>query len=864
MSIEELKRENAELKSANLKLQNQVKLMETIFHSLSEGVVATNLEGEFLVANPSATEMAGMGPVEGPPEEWGETYGTFYPDKTTPVSSTELPLYKAMQGETTDDVKLVLRNQNKPEGVFVSVSGRPLYDETGALVGGVIAMRDVTQLERVTNQLEATIHDLQTQNNLLDTVLNSISNGVIVANEEGEFLYFNPIAEEIVGVGATERDPQEWTNVYGTFYSDKVTPYPSTELPLYKAIQGEITDSIEIFIRNENRPNGVFISVGGRPLYDQSGSLIGGVVVFHDVTQLNSIKRQLETTVEDLQAQNALMDAIFNSISDGIIVADKDEKYVMFNETAKEMAGYNPQDVSIGQAPETFGLFEPDSQNLFPADELPLARSLRGEQADNVEMFIRNAQLPRGIEASISARPIYDEKGVVVGGVAVIRDITEHKVLERKLTVINDQLTDRSLLMESIFNSISDGVFVADETGTIIMANPRARQMADMLEIIIEADEWSEKYNFFYPDKVTPFPVDELPLMTAIQGKSTDNLELFVNNDKLPEGIHLNVSGRPLQNSDGNHVGGVVVFRDVTDKIKAEEALAQAFTQGRLEMVDTILHNIGNAINSVSVGIDTLHYELGNDKLASRLTALADALEQNQENFSDYIRDDPQGQKVLPFILTLASDFNLVKQQWEQVVERIRNRTSHIVDIIRTQNSYHGASTTRKDINLEATILDAIKILQDSIDKRQIQIEIDCDNAPEEIRIQESQFHQMLVNLLKNSIEAIDELGKLGERNEAPRIQIHSYILDDFLCIDITDNGIGIDAKDLQRIFAAGFTSKEHGSGLGLHSSANFVISSGGKIQAFSEGKSKGTTVQIMFQYSSTYPRNYHESKQER
>ena len=864
MSIEELKRENAELKSANLKLQNQVKLMETIFHSLSEGVVATNLEGEFLVANPSATEMAGMVPVEGPPEEWGETYGTFYPDKTTPVSSTELPLYKAMQGETTDDVKLVLRNQNKPEGVFVSVSGRPLYDETGELVGGVIAMRDVTQLERVTNQLEATIHDLQTQNNLLDTVLNSISNGVIVANEEGEFLYFNPIAEEIVGVGVTERDPQEWANVYGTFYSDKVTPYPSTELPLYKAIQGEITDSIEIFIRNENRPNGVFISVGGRPLYDQSGSLIGGVVVFHDVTQLNSIKRQLETTVEDLQAQNALMDAIFNSISDGIIVADKDEKYVMFNETAKEMAGYNPQDVSIGQAPETFGLFEPDSQNLFPADELPLARSLRGEQADNVEMFIRNAQLPRGIEASISARPIYDEKGVVVGGVAVIRDITEHKALERKLTVINDQLTDRSLLLESIFNSISDGVFVSDETGTIIMANPRARQMADMLEIIIEADEWSEKYNFFYPDKVTPFPVDELPLMTAIQGKSTDNLELFVNNDKLPEGIHLNVSGRPLQNSDGNHVGGVVVFRDVTDKIKAEEALAQAFTQGRLEMVDTILHNIGNAINSVSVGIDTLHYELGNDKLASRLTALADALEQNQENFSDYIRDDPQGQKVLPFILTLASDFNLVKQQWEQVVERIRNRTSHIVDIIRTQNSYHGASTTRKDINLEATILDAIKILQDSIDKRQIQIEIDCDNAPEEIRIQESQFHQMLVNLLKNSVEAIDELGKLGERNEAPRIQIHSYILDDFLCIDITDNGIGIDAKDLQRIFAAGFTSKEHGSGLGLHSSANFVISSGGKIQAFSEGKSKGTTVQIMFQYSSTYPRNYHESKQER
>ena len=862
MSIEELKRENAALKTANLKLQDQVKLMQTIFDSLSEGVVATNLAGEFLVANPSAQEMVGTAPVEGAPEEWSETYGTFYPDKTTLVPSTELPLYKAMQGETTDDVKLVLRNQNRPEGVFVSVSGRPLYDETGVLVGGVIAMRDVTELEHVTHQLETTVHDLQTQNSLLDTVLNSISNGVIVANGEGEFLYFNPVAEEIVGIGATEVAPEEWEQIYGTFYPDKVTPFPSTALPLYKAIQGETVDDVEVFIRNQNKPNGVFISASARPLYDQSGSLIGGVVIFHDITQLKRSAEQLEASVNDLQVQNSLMDAIFNSISDGVIVANQDGKYVLFNKTARNMAGQDIEDVHISQAPEKFGLFRPGTEELYPVDELPLARAVKGEYADNVEILIRNPQVPDGVHASISGRPIFNEKGVVSGAVAAIRDISTLKKTEAQLKVTNHQLEVQSQLLQSVFDSMGDGVAVADRTGRIIMVNPGARQINGMVETFTEQEEWVTMYNYFYSDAVTPYPLEELPLVLAINGTSVDNVEMFINHENVPDGVYLSVSGRPLLDEDGELNGGVIIFRNMTDRVKTEEALAQAFAQGRLEIVDTILHNIGNAINSVSVGIDTIHHQLTNDKLTPRLSALASAIEQHQENFSDYVKNDPQGQKVLPFILTLASDFNLAKQQWEETVERIRSRTSHIVDIIRTQNSYHGASTTRKDINLEVTILDAIKILQDSIDKRQIQVEIDCDEAPKEIRIQESQFHQMLVNIIKNSVEAIDELEKLEERDEAPRIHIHSHILEESLCIDITDNGIGIDAKDLKRIFSAGFTSKAHGSGLGLHSSANFVIGSGGKIQACSDGRGKGATVRILLRLSAIQP-NGHENKEE-
>ena len=644
----------------------------------------------------------------------------------------------------------------------------------------------------------------------------------------------------MAGMGPVEGDPGEWSETYGTFYPDKVTLYPSTELPLYKAMRGETTNDIKLLLRNPNRPEGVFVSVSGRPLYDETGKLIGGVIAMRDVTELEKITKQLEITVNQLQNRNALMDAIFNSISDGIIVINKDGKYVMFNETAKEMGGYSLNNVHTRYAPETLGIFQSDGQELFPADQLPLARALQGEHSDNVEIIIRNSDVPHGMNASISARPIYNEKGVVNGAVAAIHDISELKEKEQQLETLNDQLTDQSEFMESIFNSISDGIIVTDSSGCVTFFNRSAHRIAGSNVSSKEAlQTWQREYEYFHLDGVTPYAIEELPLMQAINGKSTDNVEILVRSLQSQDEIYVRASGRPLQDSDGNQKGGVVVFHDITDKVRSEEALAQAFAQGRLEIVDTVLHNIGNAINSVTVGIDTVHDMLADDLLSNRLTALADTLKQHEDNLSDYIENAPQGQKVLPFLLTLAHDFKAADAALRETVERIRNRTHHIVDIIRTQNAYHGTSRALKDINLAAAISDAIQIMQDSINRRRVHIEVDCENAPEDIRIQESQFHQVLVNLIKNALEAIDELTKLGEPHEAPRIQIRAYIDGDFLALDVTDNGIGIAPEDLNKVFSAGFTTKDGGSGLGLHSSANFVISSGGKIQPLSEGQRK-------------------------
>ena len=428
------------------------------------------------------------------------------------------------------------------------------------------------------------------------------------------------------------------------------------------------------------------------------------------------------------------------------------------------------------------------------------------------------------------------------------RDAVKPRRTKNTLKKTIGELQHEVQLMQAIFDSISDGVIVADECGNLTF-NPSAERIVGVrLDTI--PDQWTEEYRIFYSDKVTRIPLEELPLARALRGEATDEMEMFVRTSGKPQGVYISASGRPIT-LPGTARGGVIVFRDVTESVQAEEALAQAFAQGRLEVMDTILHNIGNAVNSVAIGIGTLKEQLINNRLIQRLTALSEAVKAHPEDWCHYIQHDPQGQQVRPFLLALASDFVKQNQQLVRTVERVRSQTSHIVDIVRTQRGFDIKAMTCKDVNLRQAILGAMRILHDSFTSRGIRTHVNCGNAPDEIRVQEAQFNQMLVNLLKNSMEAIDELKQSGEFKGLPRIEIRAYVRRDFLVLDVMDNGIGITRKNLKAIFRPGYTTKPEGSGLGLHSAANFVTGSGGKIQPLSSGTGTGTTMRVMLRLPS-------------
>ncbi len=134
------------------------------------------------------------------------------------------------------------------------------------------------------SMLKHTVDQLQQENAQLKSIIASLAEGVIVADQEGRFVYFNPAAKEILGIGMLDIAAAEWTFAYGCFLSDKVTPFPVEQLPLARAIRGEHVHEERIYIRNGARPQGLTIEVTASPLVDKNGFIQGGTIIFRDIT----------------------------------------------------------------------------------------------------------------------------------------------------------------------------------------------------------------------------------------------------------------------------------------------------------------------------------------------------------------------------------------------------------------------------------------------------------------------------------------------------------------------------------------------------------------------------------------------------
>ena len=540
--------------------------------------------------------------------------------------------------------------------------------------------------------------------------------------------------------------------------------------------------------------------------------------------------------------QRQALEMVFQSISDAVVVANEQGEFTMFNPAAERIVGIGMTDTGPDEWSDQYGLFKLDGVTPYPSEDVPLALAIRGVSSDNVEMFARNVGIPDGVFLSVSGRPLQGEDGKPSGGVVVFRDVSDARAQRDELKALADTLFEQRQTMKSVFDSMSDGVMAIDENGEVTIFNPSARKILGAAGPDVEGD-WRQ--GLFYPDRVTPIPQEDYPLALALRGDAVDDLEAFVRHPLNEEGTHISISARPLPGEHGAVKGGVAVFRDITERVRAAEALARAFDEGRLEILDTLLHNVGNAINSVAIGVSTIREALRADQPVRRLSAVARALAAHRDDWIGYLRDDPQGRKALPFILALTTDLEQQHEQLMQSTERVRGRVEHIVDIVRTQRSFGSGSIERKEIGLREAIDTAVEVLQESWRRREIRIDIDCARAPARIRVQESQFHQMLVNLVKNAVDAIDEQAAAGGLQAPPCIRIAAYSERETLVLEVTDNGIGIPPERLKAIFTAGYTTKTSGSGLGLHSSANFVIGSGGSIQSQSRGIGTGTTMRV-------------------
>jgi PAS domain S-box-containing protein len=149
-----------ELVSSRHALEAQTRMLKSVLDGMEEGLIAADENGEFTVWNRAAEKLIGRGPATLPIEKWSEHYEVYLPDGTTPLPTEQLPLVRAMRGESVN-METVMRSPSSPGGTLLQYTGGPLRDEKGALRGGLVTCRDVTErhaaereIRKLNNELE--------------------------------------------------------------------------------------------------------------------------------------------------------------------------------------------------------------------------------------------------------------------------------------------------------------------------------------------------------------------------------------------------------------------------------------------------------------------------------------------------------------------------------------------------------------------------------------------------------------------------------------------------------------------------------------------------------------------------------------
>lgn len=146
---------------------------------------------------------------------------------------------------------------------------------------------------------------------VLRTVLESMAEGVIVADMEGHMFVFNAAARALLGRGPADTNAADWSTEFGVFRADGATPCPADELPLMRALGGESVDGDELVVRTPDRPEDRVVQATSRPVSKSDGTQLGAVVVFHDVTATKALESGLrqarEAAEENAQAKSGFL-----------------------------------------------------------------------------------------------------------------------------------------------------------------------------------------------------------------------------------------------------------------------------------------------------------------------------------------------------------------------------------------------------------------------------------------------------------------------------------------------------------------------------------------------------------------------------
>ena len=255
---------------------------------------------------------------------------------------------------------------------------------------------------------------------------------------------------------------------------------------------------------------------------------------------------------------------------------------------------------------------------------------------------------------------------------------------------------------------------------------------------------------------------------------------------------------------------------------------------GMAEVATGVLHNVGNVLNSVNVSCSLIAESLTKSRL-SNLARTAEILRSEQRRLVDFLTQDQRGRLLPRYLGQLASGLAAEHESLRTEVARLAAGIDHLREIVRLQQDAAVEPDRDELVPLKDAVEHALLLCGDAIVREGITLHRHFPAGDPAIVGHRHRLIQIIVNLVRNAAAALAD-NPPGLR----RVDIAIAPAGDRLRLTVRDNGAGIPAAHLTRIFSHGFSTRRDGHGFGLHSSALAARRLGGDLTAASAGPGTG------------------------
>lgn len=598
------------------------------------------------------------------------------------------------------------------------------------------------------HQMETTLREKQ---RWFAAALSSIGDAVIAADEHGAITFMNPGAEVLTGWRQHDVLGKAVPEILVLINEQTLIPVENPVTAVLRGAEVALPANHALLVTRGGER--IPVETSAAPIKDDKGTTIGVVLVIRSITDRRLAAEEMRQALEKAMEEKAKTEAVIEAIGDGLSIQDTNYRILYQNKTARDMFGNH-----VGGY--CYEVYEKRDRVCY---QCPVAMSFADGNVHVVEKS--NSAGTRHME--ITASPIKDASGGIIGGIEVTRDITARKLGELALKESEERY-------RGLFENAHDMIQSVSPEGRFIFVNK-----AWMKTLGYTAGD-TETITMF--DILDPDCIDHCMsiFQRVLAGEAVDNIEaVFIAKDRRKVFVEGNINARYV---DGKVLATQGIFRDVTERKRTEEEKARLEHQLRhaqkIEAVGTLTAGISHEFNNILTAIigygEFLQEGIDRD---SPLRPYADMIQ------SSALRAASLTQGLLAY-----SRKQVLKPRPIRLNEIVKNVTKLLLRLI--------------PANIE---LKSIVTNEDAI-----------------IMADPSQLEQVLMNLATNARDAMPHGGSLTI--ETGRVELGDAFISrhhygkpgGYALISVSDTGIGMDEKTRARIFEPFFTTKEPGKGTGL------------------------------------------------